>query len=114
MSVLDYRWLRLEMDCYFQNLSQFNKIKGFNVQVSYLCAAKAIVTAVSVLNKDRWTSAELQSLRKSKKVQEREALKLRQDSGVPVKDEGNDFADLKKFAKHLKVGLKVFSGDVLG
>ena len=25
MGVLDYRWLRLEMDCYFQNLSQFNK-----------------------------------------------------------------------------------------
>ena len=79
-----------------------------------MCAAKAIVTAVSVLKKDRWTSAELQSLRKSKKVQEREAYKLRQDSGVPVKDEGNDFADLKNFAKHLKVGLKVFSGDVLG
>ena len=38
MSVLDYRWLRLEIDCYFQNLSQFNKIKGFNVQVSYLNA----------------------------------------------------------------------------
>ena len=27
MSVLDYRWLRLEMECYFQTLSQSNKIK---------------------------------------------------------------------------------------
>ena len=79
-----------------------------------MCAVRAIVTAVSVLNKDRWTSAELQSFRKSKKVQEREALKHHQDSGVPVKDEGNDFADLKKFAQHLKVGLKVFSGNVFG
>ena len=52
-----------------------------------MCAARAIVTAVSVLKKDRWTSAELQSLRKSKKVRERKALKLHQDFGVPVKDE---------------------------
>ena len=79
-----------------------------------MCAARAIDTAVSVLNKDRWTSAQLQSLRKSRKLQEREALKLHQDSGVPMKDEGNDFADLKTFAKHLGVGLKVFSGDVFG
>ena len=57
MSVLDYRWLRLEMDCYFQNLSQFNKIKGFNVQVSYLNALivinmKMIITAYSSKNLD--------------------------------------------------------------
>ena len=57
MSVLDYRWLRLEMDCYFQNLSQFNKIKYFNVQVSYLNALiviymKKIITAYSNKNVD--------------------------------------------------------------
>ena len=79
-----------------------------------MCAARAIVTAVSVFNKDRWTSAQLQSLRKSRQLQEKEALKLHQDSGVPVKDKGNDFADLKTFAKHLGIKLKVFSGDVFG
>ena len=58
MSVLDYRWQRLEMDCDFQNLTQFNKIKGFNVQVSYLNALiiinkKMIITAYSNKNLDR-------------------------------------------------------------
>ena len=75
-----------------------------------MCAARAVVTAVSVLNKDRWTSGELQSFRKSRKLQEVEALKLHQETGVPVRDEGNDFCDLKRFAEHLGVGLKVFSG----
>ena len=41
-------------------------------------------------------------------------MKLHQDSGVPVNDEGNDFADLKTFAKHLGIGIKVFSRDVFG
>ena len=71
-----------------------------------MCAVRAIVTAVSVLNKDRWTSAELQSFRKSKKVQEREALKHHQDSGVPVKDEGNDFADLKEVCPAFESGIE--------
>ena len=79
-----------------------------------MCAARAIVTAVSVLNKDKWRDGQLQSFRKSRKLEGKEALKLHEDSGVPVKDEGNDFTDVKKFAKHLGIGLKGFSGDVFG
>ena len=76
------------------------------------CAARALVTAVANLSKDLWTESQLHNgFGKSRKLQRDEALRLHREADVPVREEGSDLDDLKRFAKHLGVCVKVPDGE---
>ncbi len=75
------------------------------------CLARAIVTAYANINKHKWTSAELQAFRKSRKLQKVEALKLHEEADVEVNDFGNTLEDVKKFANHLGIQINIVNGD---
>ena len=74
-----------------------------------LCAARAVVTAVANLNKEKWTESEIHNgFDKSRRLQRDEAWKLHEMSGVKISEDGSALEDLQKFAKTLGVQIKVF------
>ena len=76
------------------------------------CLARAIVTAMANVNKDKWTKTQLQDgFNKSRKLQKEEALKLHEEAGVDINDYGNDIEDIEKFAKHLGVQINIIDGN---
>ena len=75
------------------------------------CLARAIVTAMANTNKTKWSPAQLQAFRKSRKLQTDEALKLHDEAAVEVNDFGSTLEDVKKFSEHLGVQINIVDSD---
>ena len=77
-----------------------------------ICLARAIVTAVANINKDRWTTTQLKNgFNKSRKLQETEAKKLHEEAEVPISLFGSTLEDVKRFSDHLKVEINILDAD---
>ena len=77
-----------------------------------ICLARAIVTAVANINKDRWTTTQLKDgFNKSRKLQETEAKKLHEEAEVPISLFGSTLEDVKRFSEHLKVEINILDAD---
>ena len=73
-----------------------------------ICLARAIVTAQANINKPKWTKSQLNNgFNKSRKLQEKEALKLHEEAGVGINDFGSTLEDVNVFAKHLGVQINI-------
>ena len=68
-----------------------------------ICLARSIVTAVANINKHKWTTSQLKhGFNDSRKLQKDEVIKLHEEAGVEINDNGGStLEDVKKFAKHL-------------
>ena len=77
-----------------------------------MCLARAIVTAVANLNKGKWTKSQLKNgFNKSRGLQETEALKLHEETGVSISDQGNTLEDVETFEKHLGIQINIVDAD---
>ena len=78
-----------------------------------ICLARSIVTAVANINKHKWTKSQLKhGFNDSRKLQKDEAIKLHEEAGVEINDNGGStLEDVKKFAKHLKIQINIVDGD---
>ena len=77
-----------------------------------ICLARAIVTAQANINKSKWTKSQLSDgFNKSRKLQEKEALKLHEEAGVGINDLGSTLEDVNVFAKHLGVQINIVDAD---
>ena len=77
-----------------------------------ICLARAIVTAVANINKDRWTTSQLKNgFNASRKLQETEAKKLHEEAKVPISLFGSTLEDVKRFSNHLKVEINIVDAD---
>ena len=77
-----------------------------------ICLARAIVTAVANINKDKWTTTQLKDgFNKSRKLQETEAKKLHKEAEVPENVFGSTLEDVKRFSDHLKVEINILDAD---
>ena len=73
-----------------------------------ICLARSIVTANANISKSKWTKSQLSDgFNKSRKLQEKEALKLHEEAGVGINDFGNTLEDVDTFAKHLGVQINI-------
>ena len=71
-----------------------------NDDTTYL--VRSIVKAMANLHPGKWTKTQLQDgFNKSRKLQEKQALKLHEEAQVEINDYGNDLSDIETFAKHL-------------
>ena len=60
--------------------------------------ARSIVTAMANLHPEKWTKTHLQDgFNKSRKFQEKRALKLHEEAQVEINDYGNDLSDVEVF-----------------
>ena len=76
------------------------------------CLARAIVTAMANVNKDKWTKSQLKNgFNDSRKLQKEEALKLHEEAGVDVNNFGSTLEDVDKFSRHLGVQINIIDGD---
>ena len=78
-----------------------------------MCAARAVVTAMANLNPNnvRSKSQIKNGFNASRVLQKREALKLHEETGVPIDSNGTALDGLKIFAKHREVQINVIEGD---
>ena len=77
-----------------------------------MCLARAIVTAHTNLNKDKWTTSQVKNgFNKSRELQGTEALKLHEEAGVPISDHGSTLEDVETFAKLLGVQINIVDTD---
>ena len=77
-----------------------------------ICLARAIVTAVTNINKSNWTKSQLSDgFNKSRKLQKEEALKLHEEAGVEINDFGSTLEDVNIFAKHLGIQINIVDND---
>ena len=77
-----------------------------------ICQSQAIVTANALINKSKWTKSQLSDgFKKSRKLQEKEALKLHEEAGVEINEYGNTLEDVNTFAKHLGIQINIVDAD---
>ena len=77
-----------------------------------ICLARSIVTANANINKSKWTKSQLSDgFNKSRKLQEKEALKLHEEAGVEINDFGSTLEDVNVFAKHLGIQINIVDAD---
>ena len=76
------------------------------------CLARAIVTAMTNIDKDQWTKTQIQDgFKTSRKLQKDEALRLHEESGVPINEFGSTLDDVKTFAEHLGIQISIVNAD---
>ena len=76
------------------------------------CLARAIVTAMANVNKDKWTKTQIQNdFNRSRKLQRDEALQLHEESGVKINDFGSTLEDVKTFANDLGIQINKVNAD---
>jgi len=76
------------------------------------CLARAIVTAMANVNKDKWTKTQIQNdFNRSRKLQRDEALQLHEESGVKINDFGSTLEDVKTFANDLGIQINIVDAD---
>ena len=76
------------------------------------CLARSIVTAMANLHLEKWTKTQLQDgSNKSRKLQEKQALKLHEEAQVEINDYGNDLSDVEVFAKHLGIEINIIDAE---
>ena len=69
-----------------------------------ICLARSIVTAMANLHPEKWTKTQLhEGFNKSRKLQEKQAMRLHEEANVEINDYGNDLSDIETFAKHLGI-----------
>ena len=77
-----------------------------------MCLARATVTAQANINKSKWTKSQIKNgFNQSRKLQEDEARKLHEESGVEINDHGNTLEDVNTFAKHLGIQINIVDAD---
>ena len=76
------------------------------------CVLRAIVTAHANINKTKWRKSQIKNgFNDSRKLLGIEAVKLHEDSGVPITDYGNTLEDVKNFAQHLGIQINIVDAD---
>ena len=76
------------------------------------CLARSVVTAMANLRPEKWTETQLQDgFNKSRKLQEKQALKLHEEAQVEINDYGNDLSDIEAFAKHLGIEINIIDAE---
>ena len=76
------------------------------------CLARSIVMAMANLHPEKWTKTQLQDgFNKSRKPQEKQALKLHEEAQVEINDYGNDLSDVEVFAKHLGIEINIIDAE---
>ena len=77
-----------------------------------ICLARAIVTAYASLKPDGWSNTQLRDgFNKSRKLQEKQTLKLHEEAQVEINDYGNDLSDIETFAKHLGIEINIIDAE---
>ena len=77
-----------------------------------ICLGRAIVTAVANINKSKWTKSQIKNgFNGSRNLQEKEAMKLHNETSVEINYFGNTLEDVNVFAKHLGVQINTVDGD---
>ena len=72
------------------------------------CLVRSIVMAMGNLHPEKWTKTQLQGgFNKSRKLKEKQALKLHEEAQVEINDYGNDLSDVEVFAKHLGIEINI-------
>ena len=65
------------------------------------------------LHPEKWTKTQLQDgFNKSRKLQEKQALKLHEEAQVEINDYGNDLSDIETFAKHLGIEINIVDAEL--
>ena len=83
-------------------------IKNFDT----MCLAQAIVMAHANINKGNFTKSQIKNgFNGSRKLQEREAIKLHEDAGVRIPEYGSTLEDTGKFAHHLGTLINIIDTD---
>ena len=76
------------------------------------CLARSIVMTMANLHPEKWTKTQLQDgFNKSRKLQEKQALKLHEEAQVKINDYGNDLSDVEVFAKHLGIEINIINAE---
>ena len=76
------------------------------------CLSRSIVRAMANLHPEKWTKTQLQDgFNKSRKLQEKQALKLHQKAQVEINNYGNDLSDVEAFAKHLGIEINLIDAE---
>ena len=76
------------------------------------CLARSVVTAIANLHPEKWTKTQLQDrFNKSRKLQEKQALKLHEEAQVEINDYGNNLSDVEVFAKHLAIEINIIDAE---
>ena len=76
------------------------------------CLVRSIVMAMANLHPEKWTKTQLQDgFNKSRKLQEKQALKLHEEAQVEINDYGNDLSDVEVFAKHLGIEINIINAE---
>ena len=76
------------------------------------CLARSIVMAMANLHPENWTKTQLQDgFNKSRKPQEKQALKLHEEAQVEINNYGNDLSDVEVFAKHLGIEINIIDAE---
>ena len=74
--------------------------------------ARAIVTAMANVNKDKWTKSQLNDgFNRSRNLQKDAALKLHEDADIYINEHGSTLEDVEKFARHLGVQINIVDGN---
>ena len=76
------------------------------------CLARSIVMAMENLRPEKRTKTQLQDgFNKSRKLQEKQALKLHEEAQVEINDYGNNLSDVEAFAKHLGIEINIIDAE---
>ena len=77
-----------------------------------ICLARAIVTAMANVNKDKWTKSQLNDgFNRPRNLQKDAALKLHEDADISINEHGSTLEDVEKFARHLGVQINIVDGN---
>ena len=67
------------------------------------CLARSIVMAMANLRPEKWTKTQLHDgFNKSRKLQEKQAMKLHEETHVEINDYGNDLSDIESLLNTLE------------
>ena len=75
------------------------------------CLARSLHWQTYILKNGRKLNSKMDSTKDSRKLQNKQALKIHEEAQVEINDYGNDLSDIETFAKHLGIEINIIDAE---